>query len=465
MNRRDVRTRPGGTMSKRLIVIMVATALSMSVAPSSEANHKVGTGTGRFIVVLKDGADPGAVASEHGRRHEAHADFVYRRVLRGYAATIPVQRLDDVRRDPRVLYVAEDQEMTLAKKPGPQPPPAPQPAQFLTDAVDRIDGELSSTVSGNGSGSVGVNVAVFDSGVDLDHPDLNVVGGVNCSSGKGFDDNSLSGHGTFVAGLIGARDNGIGVVGVAPAARIWSVRVFGNQGTAGNNSTIICGLEFVTGSRTDADPTNDIAVANLSLGGPGRDDGNCGMTRPDPLHQAVCAATVAGVTVVAGAGNDGADLQDIVPAAYDEALTVTAMRDFDGQPGGLGFPEPPCQRQPGGIVLTDDARVGFSNFATLPEDQAHTVAAPGFCVDSTLPGGRYGVLSGTSFSGPQASGVVALCIHSGSCAGLTPAQIVAKITADAAAYNTANPGYGYTGDPQRPIPGLYYGHLLRAGLY
>jgi hypothetical protein len=67
---------------------------------------------------------------------------------------------------------------------------------------------------------------------------------------------------------------------------------------------------------------------------------------------------------------------------------------------------------------------------------------------------------------PHVAGVVALCIASGACAGLTPLEIVHKIVADAAAYNTANLTYGFTGDPlHSPAAGKYYGYLVRAGLY
>ena len=442
-------------MTKRWAVVATMLALNVSALPVSGA----APGRGRFIVVLEDGADSDAVAKDHARRFETHTTFVYRHSLRGYAAAIPNARLDEVRADWRVLYVAEDSEMK-SFAPKPPPPPTPQPPQFLSDAVDRIDGDLSSAVSGDGSGSVGINVAVFEGGVDFDHPDLNVVGGINCSSGRRFD--VPDSHGTFVAGLIGARDNSFGVVGVAPGARIWSVRVF-NKAIA-SRSTIICGIEFVTASRMDADPTNDIAVANLSLGGPGEDDGTCGRTRRDPLHQAICASVDAGVTYVVAAGNEGSDLQGTAPAAYDEVLTVTAIRDFDGIPGGLGFPSTPCQTQ-GDFVLNDDSRAGFSNYATLPADHAHTVAAPGFCVDSTLPGGGYGVGSGTSYATPLTAGTVALCIASGYCAGLNPAQIIQKIVADAAVYNITNPDYGFTGDPLLPVPDRYYGFLIRAALY
>ena len=117
--------------------------------------------------------------------------------------------------------------------------------------------------------------------------------------------------------------------------------------------------------------------------------------------------------------------------------------------------------------MVDDSAAFFSNFATLAEDQAHTIAAPGVCIASTYPGGLYAVHTGTSFASPLVAGTVALCIASGPCAGLTPRQIIQKIVSDAAAYNNSkkNIGYGFEGDPLRPISGKYFGYLVRAGLY
>jgi subtilisin len=342
-------------------------------------------------------------------------------------------------------------------------------AQILPTGVDRIDGDLSSTRSGDGQGSVPINVAVVDTGIDIDHPDLNVVGGKNCGADAdpSFDDHY--GHGTHVAGIIGAKDNGEGVVGVAPGARLWAVRASGAIGQ-GSTATALCGVDFVTSTRTDSDATNDIAVGNMSLGffGPQvGDDGNCGLTNHDVLHLAICNSVAAGVTWVVAAGNAARDFQNDVPASYSEVLTVTAMADFNGQPGGGAS----ATCRPG----TDDAFASFSSFATLASDQAHTIAAPGVCILSTAAphsliwGGStaplYGVLSGTSMATPHVVGTVALCIFSGGCAGLTPAQIVQKIRSDAAAYNNANPGYGFVGDPLRPVSGKYYGYLIRAGLY
>ena len=90
-----------------------------------------------------------------------------------------------------------------------------------------------------------------------------------------------------------------------------------------------------------------------------------------------------------------------------------------------------------------------------------------YCVtpENPQPTDCIGSGTGTSFSAPLVTGTVTLCIASGPCAGLTPAQIVTKIVADAAAYNVANPGYGFTGDPQHPGAGKYYGNLIRAALY
>jgi subtilisin family serine protease len=200
----------------------------------------------------------------------------------------------------------------------------------------------------------------------------------------------------------------------------------------------------------------------MSLGGlaPHGDDGNCGLTNNDALHLAICNSVAAGVTYVVSAGNETDDLGGYSPASYDEVLTATAMADYDGQPGGLAATPAGCSG-----LGADESSATFSNFATMPGDIGHTIAAPGVCVGSTYLGGTYAISSGTSFASPLVAGTVALCIASGPCAGLTPAQIIQKIIADAAAYNNAHPEYGFVGDPLRPIEGKYYGYLIRAAKY
>jgi subtilisin len=146
-------------------------------------------------VTLADAVSPENVAAEHGRQHGAQVDHVYRHALNGYAARMSERR-----------HVGLPVPTTSA------------PPQALPTGIRRIGAGRSSAYSGNGSGAVAVDVAVIDTGIDLKHPDLNVVGGKNCVSGtRSYADGN--GHGTHVAGTIAAKDDTAGVVGVAPGAR------------------------------------------------------------------------------------------------------------------------------------------------------------------------------------------------------------------------------------------------------
>lgn len=450
-----------------MYVFGLAFAAFLTVVPTAKSEPK----TARYIVILKDSvANPDTVAEEHGRKYGAKRSHIYRFALKGYAAEIPSTAVTKIASDPRVDAITEDGQVIAAAtcsydvfNPS---------SQCIPPGVDRVEADLSSTASGDGSGSVNLNIAILDGGIDIDHPDLNVVGGKNCAGGKGFDANprDFPGdyHGTFVAGVIGAKDDGIGITGVAPGAKIWAIRVLNQHGT-GSISQVICGVDFVTGSRADSDPLNDIAVANMSLGGPvsekQSDDGNCGRTKSDALHRAICGSVAAGVFYSVSAGNSGTDIKRDIPSAYDEVLTATGMADFDGEPGGR-YPRALCSDW-------DDTSYDYSSFATLANDQTHTIAAPAACVFSTVPldyfspglDGAYAISSGTSFAAPHAGGVAALCIASGACANLTPVQIIQKLRGDAEAYALAHPAEGFYGDPSDPQQGEYLGYLVRAGGY
>jgi subtilisin len=461
-------------MIKRAALVSICLASIVALALGSTASADAIPG--QYVVVLKNTSDVGAVAADH--RRSAHADVLhtYSHALKGYAARLSASGLATVRRDPRVASVIQDKvgsvlQATQAKPPPPPPPPAP--GQTKPTGVTRIDTFASSPFMNNSllaspsTVTVNTDVAVYDTGVQTDHPDLNVAGGVNCLGAKSSSNDGTIGdqygHGTHVAGTIAARDNTVGVVGVVPGARIWSVRVADIAGLS-TISAQLCGIDWVTANG----PAKGIKVVNASMGMlTNYDDGNCGNTVGDVLHQAICRSTAAGILWVLSAGNGAGDLHSMPGADYDEVLAVTASADSNGKPNVGSTATFSCTgvgEKRAGNPETDDKYASFSNYAVRTADQAHTIAGPGVCINSTYKGSTYGLASGTSMSAPHVAGTAALCFAQGACTG-TPAETIAKLRADAETYNRANPGYGFTGDPLRPITGRYYGFLLRAGLY
>lgn len=377
--------------------LVVGTALGL--APSSAAAPD-SSQSGRYVVVLKPGVDrSGAVASDHSRAFGVQVSKIYRSALKGYAATIPADRLASLRQDDRVEFVAPDTRVEAFDTTG--------TGIRRMQAVDKLNN------------AAGVDVAVIDSGIDVDHPDLaaNIVGGTNCSKGSRSNYDDANGHGTHVAGVIAAADNGTGVVGVAPEADIWAVRVL-DSGGSGSTSDVICGIDFVD-SRSPA-KGGSITVANMSLGGWGGDDGACGALNNDAMHAAICRAVADGVTFVVAAGNATADVSQMRPAAYDEVLTVTALGDADGLP---------CGRGAASSYAADDTFASFSNFANYPADQAHVVGAPGVGIYSTYRGGGYATLNGTSMASPHVAGAAALYLASHP--GASPATVLTALRAAA----------------------------------
>ncbi|HEX4734797.1 MAG TPA: S8 family serine peptidase [Thermoleophilaceae bacterium] len=430
-----------------------------------------------YVVRLDPGQDPAQRAAADAVRFGGTVEFVYRNALLGYAMNLPSDQADALAASKGVAAVERAAQFTPAAAPSSTCPF--DFCQFVPRGIDRIDGDSSSTKSGDGKGSVPVNVAVLDTGIALDQPDLNVVGGVDCTGSGTIDDQGSPdfafGHGTFVAGVIGARDDASFVVGAAPGARLYAVKVGASQRDNLTDPGILCGIDWVTSTRTDSDPGNDIAVANMSLGrsAKGNDETPCGAPGATALHEAVCAMVRAGVVPVVSAGNDGEDIDNWAPARFNEVLTVTAMADFDGAPGAAGtiVPGSVCAEITAGddgTIFAENRYAGFSNFVTLADDRAHTVAAPGVCIPSTVrpaTGSYVGLAHGTSFAAPHVSGTVALCIATGACRGLTVPQIIAKIVSDAGQYTLKHPGFGFSGDPLHPVAGRYYGYLVRAAAY
>ncbi|HKY74161.1 MAG TPA: S8 family serine peptidase, partial [Patescibacteria group bacterium] len=346
--------------------------------PTAQAQGKSDVIPNSFIVVLKDNVEnPQDVANEMARTHGLSIEHVYTTALKGFSGTVPQARLGKIKDDGRVQFVSEDRVVEAF-------------AQTTPTGVMRV------RASANPNKGTGIGVAVIDTGIDLTHPDLqaNIVANYSCIRGKktGNDDN---GHGSHVAGTIAALNNATGAVGVAPEAKLIAVKVLNSAGS-GTWSSIICGIDWVT---ANAGKFN-IKVANMSLGGSGSSDDNCGNTNSDALHKAICKSTAtSGVTYVVAAGNNSTNASASVPASYnDTVITVSALADSDGQSGGLGLPT---------SYGADDTFASFSNYGSVID-----LGAPGVSIYSTWKGGGYNTISGTSMASPHVAGSAALYIKS-----------------------------------------------------
>jgi subtilisin family serine protease len=328
--------------------------------------------------VLKDSIEhPARVAERHAEDRGAEITHVYGHALNGYAAKIAPAQVGAVRQDPSVVSVEPDVRGGIV-------------AQGTPTGIDRIFAASNEALAINEEDDLraDVDVAVFDTAIDASHADLDVVGQVNCHEQACKEEESAGGgHGTHVAGTIAAIDNGVGVVGVAPGARLWSVRVLSPSGF-GNLSDLIAGIDWVTATREDEDPENDIEVTNASLR-------YWNETSSVAFNKALKASIEAGIVHVAAAGNEAETVQ-FIPGNNSEEITVSALTDYNGHAGGGASPT--CQNY--GL---DDRLASFSNFGTVVD-----VAAPGVCIYSTWAGGGYATISGTSMASPHVAGAAAI---------------------------------------------------------
>ena len=288
-----------------------------------------------------------------------------------------------------------------------------QPPQTIPTNVMRVGGHLSPTADIDGVDEhVDVDIALLDSGVPDNHPDLNVVRRHNCTDTKGSGDKS--GFGTRTAGTMAALDNEVGYVGIAPGARIWSIRIGARRG--GRESWMRCGINFVTKH------ADEIDVAIVTAHGPvGNvpDDGDCGMTIRDRTHQAICRSVEAGVTWIANAGNYPRDVALEFPGNYDEVITVSGFADSDGIPGGLG-PQVEC--------LAGDEDDTFADGSNYGQDI--DISVPGLCHQTTTSDKGYALTGGGVHVG---SGFVAGAagLYKANHPEATPAEVKAALLAAA----------------------------------
>jgi subtilisin family serine protease len=392
--------------------ILAAVLLILAMGPGSAAwgASMVGDGAAApYLVLFTDSTDVDGKLRGYARTHKVRADHAYRHGVQGFAARLDARQLATLSSDPAIALIEPDRRVELT-------------AQALPTGVDRVDAELSPTANIDGlDNRVDADIAIIDTGIQPDHPDLNVAGGYNCVPTEP-DWNDGYPHGTHVAGIAAALDNGVGVVGVAPGARVWGVRVFDRTGYS-RLSWIVCGIDWVASQRDPVDPSKPLfEAANMSLRDAGRDDGNCGETNGDAEHRAICAAVAAGVTFAVSSGNDRTDSSRWIPAAYPEVITVSALADLNGSPGGGGARS--CLSF--GSYDVDDTFADFSNFGPAVD-----LIAPGKCIRSTYPTTKdasgYRTLSGTSMASPHVAGAIAL--YKVLFPHATPAQVQAGLRA------------------------------------
>jgi len=414
---------------KIIIYVVLATALILfSSALVTKAAHAGKNETVDVIVVLNS-----SHASDNGQanRNQAmniarsmgmKAKRIFGSALFGFSATVVKGRLNGLRHDPRVAYIELDELNHI-----PLPPDS-------ANAPKRCQNDPTGPGCGGGSGgnddetqetpwgvarigsttntADGIHVYIIDSGIDNDHEDLaaNLGDGYAATAcvGKGkknvcgteWDDDN--GHGTHVAGTVGAIDNNKGVIGVAPDVTLHAVKVLDSRGSA-FSSEIIDGINWVAANK----PTGAAVVANISIGGTGSKTGTCtanGFIGNNAYQEAMCNAANMGVVFVVAAGNEGVDAESKRPASYDDtSIAVSAIGQVvDGSgnlTGQLGWPS--------------WSNWG-NNLAGWTDDNSAPVAisSPGMGVLSTYKGNKYETLSGTSMASPHVAGAVALFLKS-----------------------------------------------------
>ena len=403
---------PTGFLLTFSIIFVLFFSHWLHAAPPAELPRVIPSS---YIVVFHDDVDTDVTASELKGRFNLSVRFRYRHALRGMAVKMPEQVLAKLAADPRVAYIEPDVMVSTS-------------AQILPTGVDRINADLDSIANiDNMDDRVDADIAILDTGIDLDHPDLNVFQVAYCQAanpaGSRFecvegdaraeDGNS---HGTHVSGTAAALDNNSDVVGVAPGARLWAVKVLDDNGD-GAGSVIIAGVDYV------AKHAKDIEVANMSLTGDGIFTS---------LDTAINNAVNKGVVFTLAAGNKSKDVSLAFPAGNPNAITVSALEDYDGKPGGVSG------------HAQDDTFAGFSNFGPGVD-----ILAPGRNIRSTKPGGGLSTKSGTSMAAPHVAGVAALYLSQNP--GASPATVKAALLAAGDPAPCANSADGTCADDRDDI--------------
>lgn len=363
----------------------------IAVSPAS-ADRTGDPITDSYICVFKRNAvakaDVGGKADRAVRDGGGKLKHVYRDAVRGFAAEMSKAGVDGLKaRNSEIAFCEADRVITVTPRdengnlvyalgevkaskgqdgvkptpppsptpPPPPPPPPPSAAQQTPWGITRVGGGINGNYA---------TAWVIDSGIHLAHPDLNVDKVRSRSFIAGLTADDQNGHGTHVAGTIAALNNNIGVVGVAPGAKVVAVRVLNKKGS-GSTSGVIAGVDYVAQNAAAGD------VANMSLGG--------GISQA--LDDAVAAAAAKGIRFALAAGNESTNATSSSPGRVNgpNIYTVSAFG-------------------------TGDVFASFSNFGNPPVD----FSEPGVGIRSTWLAGGYNTISGTSMATPHLAGLLLL---------------------------------------------------------
>lgn len=323
--------------------IFIASILMMFLIPAIDAKP---------VIIGFEGKIDQNIIKEHGI-----ADYTQYSIINAISSDIPESVSEKLKKNPKIKYVEEDAQVQIAGKLS-QPT---QPPQQITWGIARV----KAPEMWNNSTGINVKIAVLDTGISSTHPDLTVSGGINLvgksKNNKWSDDN---GHGTHVSGIISAKNNSLGVVGVAPDAELYAVKVLDAYGS-GYISDVIEGIDWAV--------QNNINVVSMSLGT---------AAYSQALNDTTANAYKAGILLVAAAGNNGdgnLSTDDVLyPAKFDSVIAISAIDYNNIAP----------------IWSADGAKI--------------ELAAPGVDIYSTWINGGYANASGTSMAAPFVSGVAAL---------------------------------------------------------
>lgn len=282
-------------------------------------------------------------------------EHVYSTAIQGFSVKMKDEDARKLQQDSRIKWLEPDRVVMLAK---PGKPGGGSSGQVIPWGITRVGGP------GDGTGK---RAWIIDTGIDLDHPDLNVDLNLAYSvftKGSDASPDDGNGHGTHVAGTVAALNNTIGVVGVAAGATVVPVKVLNRNGS-GSYSGVIAGVDYVASHAAPGD------AANMSLGGP----------VSDALDQAVLNAASKGIKFAIAAGNESQDANNSSPARVNHPNVYTVS-----------------------AIDSKDVFASFSNYGNPPVD----FASPGVSILSTYKGGTTATMSGTSMASPHVCGLLLL---------------------------------------------------------